>query len=59
MSDKFISPFMVEPTSEIPFENDPDYNLITIDYSRKSWEEFDRDLSNPNSPIRKTLDNIK
>ena len=58
MSDKFISPFMVEPTSEMPFDDDPDYKLITIDYSDRSWEEFDRDLTNPDSPLRRTLDNI-
>ena len=38
--------------------NDPDYEMISIDYSQKSWEEFSADLLNPDSKLMKDLNNI-
>lgn len=35
--------------------NDPDYELISIDYSQQSWEQFTADLNNPSSKLREDL----
>jgi hypothetical protein len=38
--------------------NDPDYELWSIDYSEKSWEEFEKDLNIPNGRLSKTFNEI-
>ena len=37
-------------------KEDPDYELISIDYSNNSWEQFTEDLLNPDSQLMKDLD---
>ena len=44
---------MAEMQQEQPL--DKDYQLITIDYSNKSWEQFDKDLKDPSSELVKAL----
>ena len=36
-------------------KEDPDYELISIDYSEKSWQQFSADLLNPESQLMKDL----
>ena len=36
-------------------KEDKDYELISIDYSQKSWIQFERDMLNPESALRKDL----
>jgi len=36
-------------------ERDPGYELISIDYSEKSWQQFSADLLNPDSQLMKDL----
>jgi len=39
-------------------ELDPDYEVITIDYSQKSDEQFIADLLDPSSELVKTLEKL-
>ena len=39
-------------------KEDPDYEVISIDYSAKSWEQFDKDLKDPSSELVKALAEI-
>ena len=34
---------------------DEGYEVVSIDYSNKSWEQFDKDLGDKNSELVKTL----
>ena len=36
-------------------KEDKDYELISIDYSEKSWAQFQKDLLDPSSELVKTL----
>ena len=36
-------------------KEDPDYELISIDYSKSSLEQFQKDLLDPSSELVKTL----
>jgi flagellar biosynthesis regulator FlaF len=39
-------------------KEDKDYELISIDYSNKSWKQFSEDLLNPNSQLMKDLNDF-
>jgi len=37
---------------------DPDYEVVSIDYSTKSWAQFDADLKDPSSELVKELSKL-
>lgn len=39
-------------------KEDPDYELISIDYSKSSWEQFEKDLLDPSSTLVRALESI-
>jgi len=39
-------------------KEDPDYELISIDYSKSSWGQFEKDLLDPSSTLVRALESI-